>query len=383
MPTSIRGFIRILAAMGLVAIVSLGAAPTPGWAHESVPAIVTAEVGGPESLELRLAVNLEAIIAGIGRDHDAANAAATEYYERLRQASPDVLRTAFSEIADGFAQGLALRVDGSRADLALRGIDIPPVGDTALPRVSTVILVGPLSPSAKVMTWQADPMLGETVFRARRHGTTDPVYSAFLAAGEQTKPVSLEAPVSESHWSRFLEYLFVGFEHIVPKGYDHILFVIGLFLLSPHFRALGWQVTAFTLAHSVTLGLGVLGLVQLPASIVEPLIAASIVFIAVENLFTDRLKRWRPLVIFGFGLIHGLGFAGVLAETGFPPSQIASALAGFNVGVEIAQLAIIGACFLFAGLWFRSRAWYRAVISMPASVAIACIAIFWVIERTV
>ena len=109
---------------------------------------------------------------------------------------------------------------------------------------------------------------------------------------------------------------------------------------------------------------------------------ASIVFVAVENLFTDRLHRWRPFVIFAFGLLHGLGFAGVLAEIGLPKAHFVSALVGFNIGVELGQLAVIAACFLAVGLWFRHRQWYRQAITMPASIAVACIAVIWVVERT-
>jgi hydrogenase/urease accessory protein HupE len=133
----------------------------------------------------------------------------------------------------------------------------------------------------------------------------------------------------------FRDYIGIGFTHIVPKGLDHILFVVGLFLLSPRLKPLLIQITSFTVAHSVTLALAMLGVISAPASIVEPLIAASIVFIAVENLATNRLSPWRPFVVFGFGLLHGLGFAGVLTEIGLSPAHFASGLIAFNVGVEL------------------------------------------------
>ena len=138
----------------------------------------------------------------------------------------------------------------------------------------------------------------------------------------------------------------MGFDHIVPKGLDHILFVLGLFFLAAQFRPLLLQISLFTLAHTITLALAALGYVNLPGSIVEPLIAASIVFIAIENVWARGISRWRPFVIFGFGLLHGLGFASVLGEFGLPEETFVAALIGFNVGVEVGQLAVIAVMFL-------------------------------------
>jgi hypothetical protein len=153
-----------------------------------------------------------------------------------------------------------------------------------------------------------------------------------------------------------------------------------LFLLSPRLRPLLWQVSAFTLAHTITLALGATGTVELPSAPVEFLIAASIAYVAIENLFTSRLYPWRPALVFGFGLLHGLGFAGVLAEFGLPQEHFVLALVGFNIGVEIAQLTVIGLCFLAVG-WAMNRAWYRQAIVAPVSVAIAAMAFYWMLER--
>jgi len=132
----------------------------------------------------------------------------------------------------------------------------------------------------------------------------------------------------------------------------------------------------------VTLALAMLGVISVPASIVEPLIAASIVFIAVENLMTSRLSPWRPFVVFGFGLLHGLGFAGVLTEIGLSPAHFVSGLIGFNVGVEAGQLAVVAACYALFGAWFSDRSWYRTRVTMPMSLAIAAVAVWWFAERT-
>ena len=190
----------------------------------------------------------------------------------------------------------------------------------------------------------------------------------------------VELPLPPSAWRVAWQYLVLGFEHILPLGLDHILFVLGLFLLSPKMGPLLWQVSAFTVAHTVTLALAVLGVVSIPASLVEPLIALSIAFIAVENLFTSKLKPWRPFVVFAFGLLHGLGVGGVLMELGLPRDQFVTALVSFNVGVELGQLAVILLAFAAVG-WWRNRRWYRPAIIVPASCCIALVGLYWTVER--
>ena len=177
------------------------------------------------------------------------------------------------------------------------------------------------------------------------------------------------------------QYLALGFTHIVPWGADHILFVLGLFLLARGLRPLLTQVTAFTIAHSVSLGLAAAGLVSIPSRVVEPLIAVSIVVIAVENVFAQNVSTRRTLLVFVFGLLHGLGFAGVLRELGLPPSRFFVALFSFNAGVEAGQLFVILSAFALVGWWTKRRSWYRRWVVVPASLTIAGVGLVWAIER--
>ena len=185
------------------------------------------------------------------------------------------------------------------------------------------------------------------------------------------------APVRGNSVWQFIE---LGFTHILPKGLDHILFVLGLFLLSPKPKPLLWQVTAFTLAHSITLALAVLGIFALPGRVVEPLIALSIAVVAIENLFHTEVSPWRWVGVFGFGLIHGLGFAGVLNEVSLPRDQIGVALLSFNIGVELGQLAVIALAFA-ATKWCADRAWYGPWVRRPACLLIALAGVVWTVER--
>lgn len=181
---------------------------------------------------------------------------------------------------------------------------------------------------------------------------------------------------SEVGW----KYLKLGFEHILPKGLDHIYFVLGLFLLSIKLKPLVWQISMFTVAHSITLALSINSIISLPGHIVEPIIALSIAYIGIENVFTNELKPWRTLVVFAFGLLHGLGFAGVLSDLGLPAEHFTTALITFNIGVEIGQLAVVSLAFLAVG-YFRNRKWYRQRIVIPASVLIALVGLYWTYER--
>ncbi len=177
-------------------------------------------------------------------------------------------------------------------------------------------------------------------------------------------------------------YLQLGFTHIIPLGIDHILFVLSLFLLNTKLKSIIWQATAFTVAHSITLGLAMYGIISTPSYIVEPIIALSIMFVAIENIITDKLKPTRILIVFAFGLIHGLGFAGVLTELGLPQKQFLNALITFNIGVELGQISVILTAWLLFGKWFSNKPWYRKCIVNPLSTIIAVIALYWTIQRT-
>lgn len=179
-----------------------------------------------------------------------------------------------------------------------------------------------------------------------------------------------------------LIYMKLGFEHIIPLGLDHILFVLSLFFLSHKLKTILWQATAFTVAHSITLGLAIYGVISPPAYIVEPVIALSIMFIAIENIISDKLRPSRILIVFAFGLIHGMGFASVLTELGLPQNQFLSSLLAFNIGVELGQITVILLAWILIVNWFRQKTWYRERIVVPISAIIAIIALYWTVERT-
>ena len=217
----------------------------------------------------------------------------------------------------------------------------------------------------------------------------DPELCRQLAAAnsgdrQATGPILDEDGNVRSPLDTALMYVKIGVQHILPGGTDHILFVLALFLASERLRSLFIQISAFTVAHTATLGLAAAGVIQPPASIVEPLIALSIAFVAIENIFLRDISKWRPAVGFGFGLFHGLGFAGFIRDVGLPPGQFWSSLIGFNLGVEFGQLSVVAAALLATTLVrrFVTNLSYRTAIVIPASALIALVGLWWTASRT-
>lgn len=264
-----------------------------------------------------------------------------------------------------------------RVHLAFDGSDVRPDIAYAVEGNNAVIhLRGEAPEGGRQFTWNYGWTFATYALTVHAGGSQTTVW---LEGNQPSAPFALAA--SESHGSTFRRYLALGFTHILPYGFDHVLFVLGIYLLSRRARPVLAQVSAFTVAHSITLGLSMYGVISLPSRVVEPAIAVSIAYVAIENLFLAELKSWRVALVFCFGLLHGMGFAGALRELGLPRSEFLTALLSFNLGVEGGQLAVIGTAFLLVGWQFSNRTWYRARVVIPASLAIAVTAIYWTFER--
>jgi hydrogenase/urease accessory protein HupE len=253
--------------------------------------------------------------------------------------------------------------------------DAAAVTPTVARDAGTIHLTGDIPPAAQTFSWS--------------YGWTFATYSLkvgeatqWLEGGQTSAPVALAGPSRYgSRVDTIRRYLILGFTHIVPHGLDHVLFVLGIYLLSRRTRSVLLQVSAFTVAHSITLGLSLYSVISLSPAVVEPLIAISIAYVAIENIFLAELKSRRVALVFAFGLLHGMGFAGALQDVGLPRTEFLSALLGFNLGVEAGQLAVIAGAFLLVGRTFADRPWYRRRIVIPASAMIAAMAVYWTVER--
>jgi hydrogenase/urease accessory protein HupE len=245
--------------------------------------------------------------------------------------------------------------------------------------VAVIQLKGPVPEGAHRFGWAYGWTFATYSLTVEANGQI--LATEWLEGGQPSTPVSLAAMKRPGRAPIAVQYLALGFTHIVPKGLDHMLFVLGIFLTSRRLRQILAQVSAFTVAHSITLALSVYGLVSVSPKIVEPLIAVSIVYVAVENILLSELQAWRIALVFAFGLLHGLGFAGALKELGLPRLEFVTALITFNAGVEVGQLAVIGAAFLLVGWYCGRQTWYRRIVVVPASLMIACTAAYWTVER--
>jgi hypothetical protein len=364
-----------------LAALLFGLLAAPAAAHNLTVTDVLVVLSANGNYQVDVHCDLDALALGVDPSLDALEVMAL--YAQLDEGEKARRVEALEPM---FQRRIRLRFDGETAipDVAFPDVGTQIVERSLVPTVlgTTARLTGRVPTGAKALTVAVSrgfpqPLLTVLDQRSLR-GVSMP-----LGPGEESPPFPLDGTLGvtpESTPSVVGRYVVLGFEHILPKGLDHILFILGLFLLSARLRPLLLQVSAFTLAHTVTLALAATGVVALPARLVEPLIALSIAYVAIENLLTEKLHAWRPMLVFAFGLLHGLGFAGVLAELGFPADRLWPALLSFNVGVELGQLTVLALAFLSLGL-LRDKPWYRRRVVVPACVAIAALGLFWAVER--
>jgi hydrogenase/urease accessory protein HupE len=293
---------------------------------------------------------------------------------------PSALQSTLTEFDEPFQQRVKIRFDTS-ADRPAIAYAVAPAADASSAAIATIRLTGTVPANARDFTWSFGWTFASYAMTVR-HASSASQATEWLDGGQMSTPFALQSAAPASSRLRVAwRYLTLGFTHIVPGGLDHVLFVLGIYLLSGRPRAVLSQVTAFTVAHSLTLALSIYGVVTVSPRFVEPLIALSIAYVAVENIFLSELRSRRVALVFAFGLLHGLGFAGALTELGLPRAEFATALVTFNAGVEAGQLAVIGTAFLLVGWHCANRAWYRSRIVVPASALIACVSVYWTIAR--
>ena len=353
--------------------------PAPSSAHPLTFTETTILLRPDGSFQTDLVCDLDALALGAPQNADDATLVAT-----LGALAPSELDERLDQLRQLFLRRVRMRFDGVPAPFE---VSFPEQGTSAATESTiptllglTARLTGTVPPGATDMEFFASRAFSDVHLTVRdeiRGMTT----RSTLERGARSDPYPLAGPVEPpTLLSVGRQYLALGFVHIVPRGLDHILFILGLFLLGTRIRRLVWQVTAFTVAHAATLSLAAFEVVTLPSTLVEPLIALSIVYVGVENVLTNRLTLWRPTVVFGFGLLHGLGFAGALGQLGLPEQERLLGLLSFNVGIELGQLLVIALALATVG-WLRHSPWYRARITVPLSVAIAGVGLFWAVER--
>ena len=351
----------------------------PLHTHEIKPAIVDITII-EENASIEFKLNAETVLSEIDASIyvDTNNSPQSQKYDEFRAFSVQEIEKLVLKNKSKFINKIQINSEGEIIPLLLNKVEMFDEANDEMPRDTVLYLNFDLKDSSS-FTVQFDKKIGPVVIRQFEDLSKESVlFTSYLQPAEKSPLLSQQSQSSVG--KTIIEYLILGIEHIVPKGLDHILFIIGIFFYAIKFKPLLLQVTMFTLAHSITLILASFNLIFIPAVIVEPLIALSISYVAIENIFQRRLIVPRYVIIFIFGLIHGLGFAFVLGDIGLNTSQLVISLISFNLGVEVAQIAII----ILASIIFilpSRQSWYRAFLQIPISVIISLIGLYWFIER--
>ena len=360
----------------------------PVFADVVKPALVEINVDETGHIDIEIRASIEALLTGInGKYKNTKDAPNADEYDVLRKMQDRSLLEQFNKFQEKFLDQIQLVDDSNKLILLkVNEVKIPEPGYIKVPRISIIKLSSKIDLSAQALQWYYPMAFGDNAVRLRQVDKVKEKYHwsewQWLRKDERSDLFSLTEVVAKKPlYQTIVDYIVLGFEHIIPKGLDHILFILGLFLFALKMKPLLWQVTMFTVAHTLTLGLAMNGVISLPANIVEPLIALSIAYVGIENVVAKGLHKSRLVLVFAFGLLHGLGFASVLSDFGLPEDAFVTALISFNVGVELGQLFIILIAFLAVGLWFGKKPWYKATITTPASLVITGIAFYWFIDR--
>jgi len=354
------------------------------------PALLEISAFKDGRVEMEIRASIEALLTGINaRYRNTKDAPGAKAYDALRVLQAPELRKEFDQFHEQYLDAIHLRAvtpDGIvRVKLEVDKLNIPEPGYTKVPRISALWLKGRLPPDATAISLIYPTRFSDFAVRVRQVDLEAEKWHwsswEWIKTEKESQAFSLtEIYAQKTKLQIIAEFIQLGFVHILPKGTDHILFILGLFLFSRKLRPLLWQVTMFTLAHTVTLGLATTGYLELSSRIVEPLIALSIAYVGVENIFSTELHRHRLVLVFCFGLLHGLGFASVLSEFKLPEDAFFTSLLSFNVGVELGQLSVIAMAMLLVG-WAMKSPNYRRFVIIPGSAIIGLVGAFWTLER--
>ena len=354
--------------------------------HEIKPSIADFSIN-ESSLTFEIRLNAELILSGIDASdiQNTDNSNLSYKYDDLRKLPDNDLKDNIMSNWNNISQNIYIKLDGDVQKLNLLSIEIINQINYEVTRDTIINFHIPLDKKNTSFSFSMSKKFGSIILREQNlNKNVDQLYTNYLNSGDASDLINLNHTVALTKINSFIKYLFLGIQHIIPKGLDHILFIIGLFLFSNLIRPLLLQVSMFTIAHTITLVIASLSLINVNASIVEPLIALSIVYIGVENIFKKYSNtKIRYYVIFLFGLLHGLGFALVLKDVGLDYSNLLINLVSFNIGVEIAQIFILFLLYLTIGLFFSKKKYYKLIFQIPLSLFISLIAIYWFVERII
>ena len=353
-------------------------------AHEIKPSI--ADFTYDENyLNLEVRLNAELILSNI----DASNISNTnssplaEIYDRYRLLDKKDLENSILESWNNISSNIEIKINNKLKTIDLIKIETQDVKNFEISRDTLIYFRVLLNQKSEHFTFQWIKNYGPIILRENNDlKLEDDLVTEYLQSGTESDPIFFKENNIRSMFTSFTKFFVLGIQHIIPKGLDHILFIFGLFLFSSSLNKLIKQITIFTIAHSITLIFVSLSLIKINPQIVEPIIALSIVYVGLENIFKNYIKEYmRYVVILFFGLLHGLGFALVLSDIGYRSSKLFLNLISFNIGIEVAQISIILFLYLLIAIKFAKNKYYRIAFQIPSSILIASIGLYWFAER--
>ncbi len=350
------------------------------------PALVEISIFSDKRVEVSIDLSLEAAMTGIGTQYASTSEAPnSDEYNYLRLLRPKELESRFEMFQTEFLDSINLSIDGSKEKLQLESSFIDIVGYTKRPRKSILKYSVKLSKSPKSIAWQFGKVHGDSALRYRVYKKDEYTWSdwVWLRDGSSSGKILIDEQEAVSNSQRIIEFISIGFDHVIPLGWDHLLFIVGMALSTLLWRRLLLLVTTFTVAHTITLGLSMYELVEISARVVEPLIAFSISYVAIENILLKQSIIRKSIIVFLFGLIHGLGFASMLKDFEMDPDTFLVTLISFNVGVELAQIVTVLGVVCVVLLHKKIINNSRKLLIIPVSVVIAIIGFWWGVERVI
>ena len=352
--------------------------------HEIRPSIADYKIE-ENILYFDIRLNAELILSGIDASNitDTNSSPLSATYDDLRSLTRENLKILLIESWDDIQSKINLNINEVSTKFELVDINIEANRDFEISRDSILYLKYELDEDDEFLTFKWSEKYGPIIIREINElKKEDDLYTEYLQAGLQTDKIFIKSENTQSIFKSIINYFILGIQHIIPKGLDHILFIVGLFFFSVTLRPLLIQVTMFTIAHSITLIFVSISYINVNPLIVEPIIALSIAYVGIENIFKQYVKEYlRYIIIFFFGLLHGLGFALVLSDIGYQSSKLILNLISFNLGIEAAQIFIILFLYILLGIKFSNKKYYRYIFQVPVSLIIALVGIYWFFER--
>ena len=352
--------------------------------HEIRPSIADYKIE-ENILYFDIRLNAELILSGIDASNitDTNSSPLSATYDDLRSLTRENLKILLIESWDDIQSKINLNINEVSTKFELVDINIEANRDFEISRDSIIYLKYELDEDDEFLTFKWSEKYGPIIIREINElKKEDDLYTEYLQAGLQTDKIFIKSENTQSIFKSIINYFILGIQHIIPKGLDHILFIVGLFFFSVTLRPLLIQVTMFTIAHSITLIFVSVSYINVNPLIVEPIIALSIAYVGIENIFRQYVKEYmRYIIIFFFGLLHGLGFALVLSDIGYQSSKLIVNLISFNLGIEAAQIFIILSLYVLLGIKFSNKKYYRYIFQVPVSLFIALVGIYWFFER--